>query len=59
MTGSFDKVAKIWDSENGVKLHDLVGHKMEIVCLQFDPHGILVATGSMDNTAKLWDVESG
>ena len=32
---------------------------MEIVCLQFDPHAILVATGSMDSTAKLWDVESG
>lgn len=32
---------------------------MEIVCLSFDPNGILVATGSMDNTAKLWDVETG
>lgn len=32
---------------------------MEIVCLSFDPHGLLVATGSMDHTAKLWDVESG
>lgn len=32
---------------------------MEIVCLSFDPHGMLVATGSMDNTAKLWDVETG
>ena len=32
---------------------------MEIVCLSFDPHGLLVATGSMDHTAKLWDVETG
>ena len=32
---------------------------MEIVCLSFDPHGMLVATGSMDNTAKIWDVETG
>lgn len=31
---------------------------MEIVCLSFDPHGMLVATGSMDNTAKIWDVEA-
>lgn len=30
---------------------------MEIVCLAFDPHSLLVATGSMDHTAKLWDVE--
>lgn len=59
VTGSFDRKAKIWDAVTGEKLHDLVGHKMEIVCLQFDPHGILVATGSMDNTARLWDVETG
>lgn len=32
---------------------------MEIVCLSFDPHGLLVATGSMDHSAKLWDVETG
>jgi len=32
---------------------------MEIVCLSFDPHGMLVATGSMDHTAKIWDVETG
>lgn len=40
-------------------MHTLKGHNMEIVCLGFDPHGLLVATGSMDHTAKLWDVEHG
>ena len=59
MTGSFDKKAKIWDANTGERLHNLVGHKMEIVALSFDPHSMLVATGSMDNTAKLWDVETG
>ena len=59
VTGSFDKKAKIWDANTGQCYHTLKGHKMEIVCLSFDPHGMLVATGSMDNTAKLWDVESG
>ena len=39
--------------------HTLKGHKMEIVCLGFDPHGLLVATGSMDHSAKIWDVEQG
>jgi len=59
VTGSFDRTAKIWDANNGQRLHTLKGHQMEIVCLQFDPHAILVATGSMDSTAKLWDVETG
>jgi dynein assembly factor with WDR repeat domains 1 len=59
VTGSFDRTAKIWDAKTGQRLHTLKGHKMEIVCLSFDPHGLLVATGSMDHTAKLWDVETG
>jgi len=59
VTGSFDRKAKIWDSNTGQRYHTLKGHKMEIVCLSFDPHGMLVGTGSMDNTAKLWDVETG
>ena len=59
VTGSFDRTAKIWDANTGQRYHTLKGHKMEIVCLSFDPHGMLVATGSMDNTAKLWDVETG
>jgi WD40 repeat protein len=59
VTGSFDRTAKIWDANTGQRYHTLKGHKMEIVCLSFDPHGLLVATGSMDHTAKLWDVETG
>ena len=59
VTGSFDRTAKIWDANTGQRYHTLKGHKMEIVCLGFDPHGMLVATGSMDHTAKLWDVETG
>ena len=59
VTGSFDKKAKIWDANTGQRLHTLKGHLNEIVCLSFDPHGMLVATGSMDSTAKLWDVETG
>ena len=32
---------------------------MEIVCLGFDPHGMIIATGSMDHTDKHWNVETG
>jgi len=48
VTGSFDKTAKIWDATTGKLLNTLYGHQYEIVCLSFDPQGLLVATGSMD-----------
>lgn len=48
ITGSFDKTAKLWDSGNGKLLNTFVGHSYEIVCVQFDPHSMLIATGSMD-----------
>jgi dynein assembly factor with WDR repeat domains 1 len=32
-TGSFDKTAKIWDTNTGELFSTLKGHKMEIVCL--------------------------
>merc|ERR1712060_622486 len=59
VTGSFDKTAKLWNSETGELLHTLRGHATEIVCPAFDPTGRIVATGSMDSTAKLWDVVGG
>jgi hypothetical protein len=53
--GSFDKTAKLWDATTGELLHTLRGHATEIVCLAFDPHGVIAATGSMDSTAKVGD----
>jgi len=58
-TGSFDRTARIWDTNSGACYHNLMGHSSEIVCLSFDPHGFMLATGSMDQSAILWDVETG
>lgn len=58
-TGSFDKTAKLWDTEKGTCLHTFAGHQNEVVTVAFDPHKSLLATGSMDQTAKLWDLETG
>lgn len=37
VTGSFDRTAKIWDTNTGERYHTLRGHELEIVCLQFAP----------------------
>lgn len=55
-TGSFDKTAKLWDTNTGALLHTFAGHQNEVVTVSFDPHKSLLATGSMDQTAKLWDL---
>jgi WD40 repeat protein len=32
-------------------------HKSTIICMTFDPNGLLLATGGADFTVKIWDVE--
>ena len=58
-TGSFDKTAKLWDTQTGQCLYTFAGHQNQVVTVAFDPHKSLLATGSMDQTAKLWDLEKG
>jgi WD40 repeat protein len=43
----------------GKLLHTLAGHKLELVCVAFNPTATMAATASMDHTCSLWDVESG
>ena len=58
-TGSFDKTAKLWNTETGQLIYTFAGHQNEVVTVAFDPHKSLLATGSMDQPAKLWDLETG
>ena len=50
---------RIWSTESGKCLFTLTGHSGEVVALQFNHRGDMLASGSMDTTAKLWDVNSG
>jgi len=58
-TGSFDKTAKIWDSENGKEILILRGHTYPIHSVAFSSDGKQLATGSNDNTAKIWEFTPG
>ncbi|EPZ33671.1 hypothetical protein O9G_000446 [Rozella allomycis CSF55] len=57
ISGSGDRLVKIWNVESGECLRTLEGHSRGIACLHSDGRQIL--TGSSDTTAKLWDLETG
>ncbi|KAJ3156121.1 Dynein assembly factor with WDR repeat domains 1 [Geranomyces michiganensis] len=60
ITGSYDRLCKVWDTSNGVELLTLEGHKNVVYSLAFNnPFGDKIATGSFDRTAKLWSTETG
>jgi eukaryotic-like serine/threonine-protein kinase len=55
LTGSDDKLAKLWDAATGRELFTLKGHRAEIKSVAFSPDGQRIVTGSEDQTAKVWD----
>ena len=48
VTGSYDKLAIIWDAETGAPIEKLKGHIGEITCVNFSPDGTRIITGSTD-----------
>lgn len=54
VSGSQDKMAKVWKFKSGTLLGTLRGHKRGIWCACFSPVDQCIATGSADSTIKLW-----
>ncbi|MEQ1931490.1 MAG: caspase family protein [Parvularculaceae bacterium] len=63
VTGSEDKLAKVWDSATGEELARLEGHIGIVETAQFNADGALVLTTADGNAgevgAALWDAETG
>ncbi|GME99082.1 unnamed protein product [[Candida] boidinii] len=57
-TASHDKLAKIWDIENGETVGVLKGHKRPIYDINFCLYDKLIVTGSGDQTSKVWSLEN-
>jgi WD40 repeat protein len=53
-TASRDRIARIWNAEDGRLRFALVGHVGQITDVAFSPRGTLVATASTDGTARIW-----
>ncbi len=59
LTGSKDKLAKLWNPETGAEALTFTGHSDWVNSVAFSPDGTQVLTGSGDSTAKLWPVYGG
>ncbi|RIA88200.1 hypothetical protein C1645_252562 [Glomus cerebriforme] len=57
ITGSDDKLAKVWCASTGVLLRSLQGHRSVISDMAISKDGNLLATASEDATVLIWDLE--
>ncbi|UZO10412.1 uncharacterized protein OCT59_001996 [Rhizophagus irregularis] len=58
ITGSDDRLAKVWCSSTGVLLRSLQGHRSVISDMAISKDGNLLATASEDATVLVWDLEN-
>ncbi|KAF9977221.1 U3 small nucleolar RNA-associated protein 13, partial [Modicella reniformis] len=55
-TGSQDKLAKIWDLQQGTLMGACKGHKRGVWSVKFSPVDQCLATSSGDRTIKIWSL---
>ena len=56
VTGSHDKLIKVWDVKNQTLYKTLTGHRKGIWALDFSKQEQLVVSASGDTTVKLWNL---
>ncbi|KAG6268172.1 transcriptional regulatory protein rco1 [Claviceps purpurea] len=59
ITGSEDKLIRVWDIATKTIRHTLSGHEDDIYCVDIARDGKLIASGGGDKTVRIWDVEKG
>ncbi|HEV3023570.1 MAG TPA: WD40 repeat domain-containing serine/threonine-protein kinase, partial [Pirellulales bacterium] len=56
LSGSDDKIVRLWDLENRCELRRLSGHTAAVMSVAFSPDGRRAVSGSWDGTVRVWDV---
>ena len=59
VTTGKNKTARIWRLRDGTRLHELKGHRGEVLDAAFSPGGARLATASADGTGRIWNVRTG
>ncbi|KAG5937807.1 transcriptional regulatory protein rco1 [Claviceps pazoutovae] len=59
VTGSQDKLVRVWDIATKTIRHTLSGHEQDIYSVNMTDDGKLIASGAEDKTVRIWDVEKG
>jgi WD40 repeat protein len=54
-----DRNIRIWNSESGKSITDLIGHRDHVSSVAFTSSGKMLASGSRDGTVKIWNLETG
>ena len=53
-------VVTLWDTrESNLARADFIGHRGDVLSIDFSPDGKFLVTGSMDQTARVWDAVTG
>ena len=59
VTGSRDRIGRVWSGNTGRLRRLLRGHRGDVLDVAVDPEGAIAATVSTDGTGRTWDVPSG
>ncbi len=57
-SASKDKTIRLWEF-NGNFIREFIGHRREVMAIDFSNDGTKIASGSADGTVKEWDVSTG
>jgi WD40 repeat protein len=55
LTGSFDRTARLWDTETGRNIGEPLQNPERVFSVAFSPDGRTILTGCGDGTARVWD----